>query len=83
MYMAGPGIEPRTPATMVRSSITELPRPISTVNLAPTTTLAIVILKCIILIGSTFMEKKMLKLLISYFRFESTVLFIQLDKLSR
>lgn len=35
--MAGQGIEPGTPAaTLVRSSTTEIPRPISTVYLPPT-----------------------------------------------
>lgn len=38
--MAGPGIEPGTPTTQVmRSTTTELPKPISTVHTAPTTTL--------------------------------------------
>ena len=36
--MAGPGIEPGTPASLVRCSTTELSRPISTVHLAQTTT---------------------------------------------
>ena len=38
-YMAGPGIEPRIPASLVRCSTTELSRAISTVHLAQTTTL--------------------------------------------
>lgn len=37
--MARPGIEPGTPATLIRSSTSELPRPISPVHIAPTTTL--------------------------------------------
>lgn len=36
--MAGLGIEPETPATLARSSTPELPRPIFTVHIAPTTT---------------------------------------------
>lgn len=36
--MAGLGIQLETPATLVRSSTTELPRPISMVHVAPTTT---------------------------------------------
>lgn len=36
--MSGSGIEPRKPATQVRSSTVELPRPISEVHIAPTTT---------------------------------------------
>ena len=35
--MTGPGIEPRTPASLVRFSTTELSRPISLVHLARTT----------------------------------------------
>lgn len=34
--MAGLGIECRTPATLIRSSTTEIPKPISTVNIVPT-----------------------------------------------
>ena len=37
--MAGPGIEPGTPASLFRCSTTELSRPISMVHLARTTTL--------------------------------------------
>ena len=37
--MAGPGIEPGTLASLVRCSTTELSRPISTVQIARTTTL--------------------------------------------
>ena len=37
-YMVVPGIEPGTPASLVRCSTTELSRPISTVHLARTTT---------------------------------------------
>ena len=36
--MTGPGIEPGTPASLVRCSTTELSRPISMVHLARTTT---------------------------------------------
>lgn len=35
-HMAGLGIECRTPATLIRSSTTEIPKPISTVNIVPT-----------------------------------------------
>ena len=38
MYMAGRGIEPKTLASLVMCSTTEIPRPISIVHLAPTTT---------------------------------------------
>lgn len=34
--MAGLEIECRTPATLIRSSTTEIPKPISTVNIVPT-----------------------------------------------
>lgn len=37
--MAGQGIEPGTPVTLVRSSTPELPRPIPTIHIAPTTTI--------------------------------------------
>lgn len=36
--ITGPGIEPWTPATLVRGSTTELIRPIFTVYIVPTTT---------------------------------------------
>lgn len=35
--MAGLEIECRTPATLIRSSTTEIPKPISTVNIVPIT----------------------------------------------
>lgn len=37
-HMAGPGIECSNPATLFRSSTTEIPRPIFTVHIAPTAT---------------------------------------------
>lgn len=38
-WLPGPEIEPGTPATLVRSSTAVLPSPISTVHIAPTSTL--------------------------------------------